>query len=143
MSFAHVKMMLYRPFIHYIARPKDTLARDDRPYASAAECINISREIVHICVEMKQKNILNGAYWFNIYTTFFSVISLVYFVLENIQHPDAPAILRDATMGKDCLISIKDCSLAAERCCLSLKVCQITYDMIIHTLTLLLLVESL
>src|SRR5436309_15573798 len=106
MSFAHVKMMLYRPFIHYVARPRDGRVRDERPYGSAAACINVSREIVHICDEMRRRDILNGAYWFLIYTTFFAILSLVYFVLENITDENAPAILRDATLGKDSLLSL-------------------------------------
>ncbi|KAF3121727.1 hypothetical protein TWF569_002502 [Orbilia oligospora] len=120
-SLAHVRMMLYRPFIHYVAQPRDGRVRDERPFASAAACINTCREIVHLCQQMRENDILSGAYWFLIYTTFFSVLSLLYFVLENITHPDAPAVLRDATIGKDCILSLKDSSMAGERCSLALK----------------------
>ncbi|RVD82985.1 uncharacterized protein DFL_007390 [Arthrobotrys flagrans] len=120
-SLAHVRMMLYRPFIHYVAQPRDGRVRDERPFASAAACINTCREIVHLCQQMRESDILSGAYWFLIYTTFFSVLSLLYFVLENITHPDAPAVLRDATIGKDCIFSLKDSSMAGERCSLALK----------------------
>ncbi|EPS42811.1 hypothetical protein H072_3221 [Dactylellina haptotyla CBS 200.50] len=120
-SLAHVKMMLYRPFIHYVAQPRDGRVRDERPFASAAACINTCREIVHLCQQMKDKEILSGAYWFLIYTTFFSVLSLLYFVLENITHPDAPAVLRDATIGKECIFSLKESSMAGERCSIALK----------------------
>ncbi|KAF3904356.1 hypothetical protein AA313_de0207334 [Arthrobotrys entomopaga] len=120
-SLAHVRMMLYRPFIHYVAQPRDGRVRDERPFASAAACINTCREIVHLCQQMRDQDILTGAYWFLIYTAFFSVISLLYFVLENITHPDAPAVLRDATVGKDCIFSLKDSSMAGERCSVALK----------------------
>ncbi|KAK6510341.1 hypothetical protein TWF506_009457 [Arthrobotrys conoides] len=120
-SLAHVRMMLYRPFIHYVAQPRDGRVRDERPFASAAACINTCREIIHLCQQMRENDILSGAYWFLIYTTFFSVLSLLYFVLENITHPDAPAVLRDATIGKDCILSLKDSSMAGERCSLALK----------------------
>ncbi|EWC44030.1 hypothetical protein DRE_01382 [Drechslerella stenobrocha 248] len=120
-TLAHVKMMLYRPFIHYVAQPRDGRVRDERPFASAAACINTCREIIHICQEMKDKGILNGAYWYLIYTTFFSVVSLLYFVLENVTHSDAPAVLRDATVGKDCIFSLKDSSVAGDRCSSALK----------------------
>ncbi|KAF3910335.1 hypothetical protein ABW21_db0208780 [Orbilia brochopaga] len=121
LTLAHVKMMLYRPFIHYVAQPRDGRVRDERPFASAAACINTCREVVHLCQQMRDKEVLSGAYWFLIYTTFFSVISLLYFVLENITHADAPAVLRDATLGKDCLLSLKDSSMAGERCSSALK----------------------
>ncbi|KAJ6259442.1 hypothetical protein Dda_5079 [Drechslerella dactyloides] len=121
LTLAHVKMMLYRPFIHYVAQPRDGRVRDERPFASAAACINTCREIVHLCQQMRDNEVLSGAYWFLIYTTFFSVISLLYFVLENITHADAPAVLRDATLGKDCILSLKDSSVAGERCSSALK----------------------
>ncbi|KAF3928863.1 hypothetical protein ABW20_dc0104604 [Dactylellina cionopaga] len=122
LSLAHVRMMLYRPFIHYVAQPRDGRVRDERPFSSAAACINTCREIVHLCQQMRDKDILSGAYWFLIYTTFFSVLSLLYFVLENITHPDAPAVLRDATLGKECIFSLKDSSMAGERCSSALNV---------------------
>lgn len=115
-------MMLYRPFIHYISRPKDAVVADERPYASAAAAINVSREIVHIIEAMRVKGVLNGAYWFTIYTAYFAIISLVYFVLENTTDPSAPLILKDAQGGKTSIECLKENSLAAERCFVSLQV---------------------
>lgn len=122
MAFAHVQMMLYRPFLHYISRPKSK-GYDERPYASAAACINVSRKIVHTADEMRKKGILNGAYWFTMYTTFFSVITLIYYVLENSTDTTSLAILGDAEIGRDVLLSLKDRSLAAKRCSAALMVC--------------------
>jgi hypothetical protein len=119
MAFAHVQMMLYRPFLHYISLPKNK-DYDERPYASAAACVNVSRKIVHTADEMKKRGILNGAYWFTIYTTFFSVITLLYYVLENPADVTSLAILSDAETGRALLLSLKDRSLAAERCSMAL-----------------------
>ena len=115
-------MMLYRPFLLHVAKSREGQVSDQRPWACGAACVNVCREIVSIAKTMREKNILNGAYWFNIYTAFFSTISLVYFVLENVSHPDAAEILREATIGKDCLLSLKGKSMAAERCSTTLKV---------------------
>lgn len=121
MSFAHVQMMLYRPFVHYISRPK-TPGCDERPYSIASACVNVARKIVHTAEEMQRHGLLNGAYWFTIYTTFFSVITLVYYVMVNQIDPTTIACLNDARIGKDCLLILKDRSLAANRCVKSLEV---------------------
>jgi len=114
--------MLYRPFLHYISRPKNE-GCDERPYASAANCVNVSRKIVHTAGEMGRLGILNGAYWFTMYTCFFSVITLVYFVLENPEELTSLAVLRDAEMGRELLASMRDRSQAAKRCSVALAVC--------------------
>lgn len=62
MSFAHVQMILYRPFVHYLTRPK-TLGCDERPYVIARACVQVARKIVHTADEMRKHGILNGAYW--------------------------------------------------------------------------------
>ena len=65
---------------------------------------------------------LIGAYWFVMYTTFFAIVSLVYFVLENPNSPTSKDILRDAMEGKDTLASLARRSIAADRCTMSLTV---------------------
>jgi hypothetical protein len=56
------------------------------------------------------------------YTTFFSIISLVYFVLENLDKPGSEEILADAYDGKDALNGLAMRSQAADRCSTALKV---------------------
>ena len=63
-----------------------------------------------------------GSYWFVMYTTYFSILSLVFFVFENPQSPTAKDIMGDATQGRDLLASLAKRSLAADRCSHSLKV---------------------
>lgn len=140
MSFAHVQMILYRPFVHYLTRPK-TKDCDEKPYAIAAACVNVARKIVHTADEMRQHGILNGAYWvrwdflccllcksgtndsqFSIYTTFFSVITLIYYVLVSPPDTTSLSILSDAKIGKDSLASIQNMSMAAKRCSIALAV---------------------
>ena len=70
----------------------------------------------------EEEGTLNRAYWFVMYTTFFAIVSLVYFVLENPDSPTGKDILRDAMEGKDTLASLAKRSLAADRCSLSLSV---------------------
>jgi hypothetical protein len=58
------------------------------------------------------------------YTTYFAILSLIFFVLEN---PDSPTakdgVLKDAMEGKNTLAGLAKKSMAADRCSQSLNVC--------------------
>jgi hypothetical protein len=124
MAYAHVQMMLYRPFLHYISGTcvSGKSLGDDRSYACAAAGISVSRNIVHITVEMKRRGVLIGAYWFTMYTTFFAILSLAYFVAENPDKPGSQEIFKDAIAGKGALQGLAKRSQAADRCNNSLNV---------------------
>lgn len=85
-------------------------------------CVTVSRKIVHITDDMRKAGILNGAYWFTIYTTFFSIITLVYYVLVNPPDELLLEILEDAKLGRQCISSVQELSLAAKRCTVGLAV---------------------
>ncbi|KAM3070325.1 Gypsy retrotransposon integrase-like protein 1 [Clarireedia jacksonii] len=122
LAYAHVQMMLYRPFLHYVSE-KSCAGKpiDERSYACAAACVSVSRNIIHITTEMKRRGLLVGAYWFSMYTTFFSIISLVYYVLENPDKNGTSEILADAKDGKVALDGLAQRSMAADRCSMTLK----------------------
>jgi hypothetical protein len=123
MSYAHVQMMMYRPFIHYVSQACQTGPKTDkRSFACAAACVSVARNIVHITSEMKRRGLLVGAYWFVMYTTYFAIISLVYFLLENPNSPAGGDILKDALEGRETLASLAQKSMAADRCSESLAV---------------------
>jgi hypothetical protein len=115
MSFAHAQMMIYRPFLHYVDSRKVLQGVDPRSYTCGAMCINVARNIVHITDEMNKRGLLNGAYWFNMYTTFFAILSLVFYVLQNPGDPGTEEIWKDAEAGKQVLADLADRSLAAAR----------------------------
>jgi hypothetical protein len=123
MAYAHVQMMLYRPFLHYVSK-RSTAGKkiDDRSYACAAACVSVSRNIIHITAEMQRRGLLVGAYWFTMYTTFFAILSLVYFVLENPDKAGSQEILADACSGRDALKALARRSMAADRCSVALGV---------------------
>lgn len=123
MAFAHAQLLLYRPFLHYVSQSnRDKSSVDQRAFACASACVSVSRNIIHIMAEMKRQDILIGAYWFSMYTTFFAIMTLLYFVLE---HPDSPTsheLFKDALEGKQLLDDFAKRSLAADRCSATLKV---------------------
>ena len=116
MAYAHLQLFLYRPFLHYATVQPRSKHLDERCYGCAAACVNISRNIIHITTSMKEGGLLNGAYWFYMYTTFLAVLSLVYYVLGNPKGPDSEGALRDAFEGKDNLKALAKTSLAADKC---------------------------
>ena len=116
MAYAHCEMFLYRPFLHYVSQALQAKNIDKRSCACAAACISVSRNIVHLTTEMKKRGLLIGSYWFYMYTTFFAIISLVFFVLENPRNSMAEDILKDAYEGKDTLAGLAAKSHAADRC---------------------------
>lgn len=121
LAYAHAQVLLYRPFLHFTAADKRSKPIDQRAYACAASYVNVSRNIVHITSQMKQKGLLNGSFWFTMYTTFFSILSLVYFAAENPDNPTTEAVLKDAYEGKEILASLATRSMAADRCTATLK----------------------
>lgn len=116
LSYAHAQVMLYRPFLHFTAMGKRGKHMDGRAYACAMSYVNVSRNIIHITTQMKQKGLLNGAFWFICYTSFFSVLSLVYFAAENPDNATTQAVMKDALEGKQVLAALAKGSLAADRC---------------------------
>jgi hypothetical protein len=71
---------------------------------------------------MKKGGLHNGAYWFSMYTTFFAIISLLYFVLENPNSSTSYELLRDAREGKELLSSFATRSMAADKCSATISV---------------------
>lgn len=129
-------MMLYRPFLHYVSgKVCAEKVIDERAYEFAASCVNVARNIIHITAEMKKQGLLVGAYWFTMYTTFFAVISLVYYVLECPDKSGTAEILADANDGRDALIGLAQRSMAADRCSESLKVSVIPQYLLSVSLT--------
>ena len=122
MAYAHIQMFLYRPFLHYISQKSQAKSIDKRSYACAAACVSVSRNIIHISDEMKKRGLLNGSYWFYMYTIFFAILTLVFFVLENPNSPTAQDILNDALAGKDTLASLARTSRAADKSMQTLSV---------------------
>ncbi|KAM5463145.1 Gypsy retrotransposon integrase-like protein 1 [Microsporum ferrugineum] len=120
--YAHVQMVMYRPFLHYVTGGSKGQEIDKRSYACAAACVSVARNVVHITAGMKKKQLLNGSYWFTMYTTYFAILTLLFFILENPESAAAKdGILKDALEGKNVLAGLAKKSMAADRCAQSLN----------------------
>jgi hypothetical protein len=65
---------------------------------------------------MNKKGLLIGAYWFTMYTTFISILTLVFFVFENPNNASSNEIIKDAKQGQAILTALAKRSMAADRC---------------------------
>ncbi|RPB21954.1 hypothetical protein L211DRAFT_851166 [Terfezia boudieri ATCC MYA-4762] len=116
MAYCHVQMMMYRPFIHYICSP---VPHGNNATMAARNCFRTAIRIVNLADTMRERGVLNGAYWFTMYTTFFATVSLLFLVLEK---PDGnSSCWKAAKKGKAALESLTQRSHAAEKCSIALK----------------------
>jgi hypothetical protein len=120
--YAHVQMVLYRPFLHHIAKRKTDPDFDIRAFACASACIQAAQQVVILDEALDSKGLLNGSYWFILYTTFIAVISLLMFVLSNKTDPTAQESLSAAVRGYRIFIKIAKSTVTARNFVESLKV---------------------
>lgn len=120
LAYAHAQLLLYRPFLHYVSSKHQKTSVNQRSYACAAACVNVSRNIIQITSDMRRQGLLQGSYWFSMYSTFFGILSLVFFTLENPQSANQNEILSDAREGKETLARLAKRSMAADRCTMTL-----------------------
>lgn len=115
--------MLYRPFLHYVSpRLSQGSKVDELSYACAAAAISVSRNIVHIGLEIRKQRVLSGPYWFMLYTEFFAVLSLVFYATENPEKPGSGEVLADARAGRQMIAALAEKSMSAERVTSALNV---------------------
>ena len=115
--------MLYRPFLHYLSsRLTSGKKIDDRYYNCAAAGISVSRNVIHIGVEIQKQASMIGPYWLVLYTEFFAVLSLVFYAMENPEKAGTAEILADAHAGRDVIETLAERSVGAGRITEALKV---------------------
>lgn len=115
-AYAHVQLVLYRGFLQYVS-PRLSRSKnvDELSYACAAAAISVSRNIVHIGIEIRKQGVLIGPYWFMLYTEFFAILALVFYATENPQKNGTMEVLADAIAGKDMICKLVDKSFSAKR----------------------------
>ncbi|KAG4430084.1 hypothetical protein IFR05_014429 [Cadophora sp. M221] len=122
LAYAHVQMVLYRPFIQHLVRAQPNDVPEMRSYACASACVTASMQVIWIVEQMDTHGLLIGAYWFTVYITFFAVMSLCMFILGNSGDPTAMEAMTAAVKGRQILIRLSSESASAARCVASLGV---------------------
>lgn len=121
-TYAFNQVLLYRPFLHFVEADKREKQTDKRAYACAASYIHVCRNLIHLCEARQREGMLTGSLWFIMYTTFFAVLSLVYFAAENPDNPTTQELIRDALAGRKILVDTAKVNVSADRCSATLDV---------------------
>lgn len=87
---------------------------DELSYACAAAAVSVSRNIVHIGLEIRKQRVLSGPYWFMLYTEFFAVLTLIFYAVENPGKPGCAEVLSDARAGRQMIAELAKKSQAAQ-----------------------------
>ncbi|CCF60235.1 hypothetical protein KAFR_0J01710 [Kazachstania africana CBS 2517] len=121
LSFLHVQIILYRPFIHYLSRNFTSTVKPDKlSLERARNSLTVARTVIRMAQELINKNLISGSYWYANYTIFYSVAGLLFYIHEA-ELPDRESakeyyeILKDAEQGRNILMQLKDTSMAANR----------------------------
>lgn len=90
-----------------------------RSYVCASACIKAAKQVIELLKEMYIHDFLNGPDWFFTYITYFAVMSLVTFVLNNWDDASAQGYIAVAERGRQNL-GVR--GSMANRCAASLTV---------------------
>ena len=84
MYYAHVQMVLYRPFLHHALKDVRRSSRVSlKAYACGSACIKAAMQVVWLAERMEASNLFNAAHWFVTLIVAFTAACLVLFVTSN------------------------------------------------------------
>ncbi|EXJ76596.1 uncharacterized protein A1O5_01104 [Cladophialophora psammophila CBS 110553] len=109
-------ILLYRPFLHYLAKAKTENPPDARLLRCAACCVKISRFTISRSDEMLQKGFLAPAAWQSVYTVFLSLVTLIFFLATQHGNKDYAAIQKETETGVRILASTSCQDIGSRRC---------------------------
>jgi hypothetical protein len=118
LSYAQVKLYLYRPFLHYLtasARKEQSSGLCNKASTYAVACLNASHQIIHSSYEMFRGGILRGAYWHVVHMVFSSILALMYIVFDSCNGIGVDAIFKDIAIGRKVMSQLARYGVAAVR----------------------------
>lgn len=121
-AYAHVQMILYRPFLHHLINGSSDRVVDTKSYACGLACLEAAKQALYLLEEMDAGDMLTGPYWFTIYTTFSAVVLLLLFVARNPYDSTAEESFVIAESGQRILARLGVRSTMAEQYANSLTV---------------------
>ncbi|KAK5399203.1 Gypsy retrotransposon integrase-like protein 1 [Exophiala xenobiotica] len=121
LAYAHVQMVLYRPFLHHIMGNKARSDAEMRPYACASSCIKAAMQVIWIVRQLHQQGYAVAPYWLTLFMTLFSAMTLVMFALSN----EGGATVDEAWEAVNSAVwlftELSNTSFIAEKCAAILK----------------------
>jgi hypothetical protein len=120
MSHAHVRIYLYRPFLHYLAKSGDI---DDHnkpsnttsfsPYANT--CVQACHNILRLGADMCKQGLLEGSNWAATQIIFTAVLAMLYVLLDSNLWDGAEEAFRSFALGRTVISCLAQYNGAAER----------------------------
>ena|SRR5271154_2217632 len=113
-NFGHI--ILYRPFLHYLAKPKTAQQSDQRQLRCALACVKIARRTLTKSEAMQQHSFLSPASWFSVYTIFLSIVTLVFYLAAQGDQKESSDIQKAAEAGVRILAGSECQDIGSKRC---------------------------
>ncbi|OQV00477.1 Fungal specific transcription factor domain-containing protein [Cladophialophora immunda] len=109
-------ILLYRPFLHYLAKAKSENPPNVQLLRCAACCVKISRFTISRSNEMLQKGFLAPAAWQSVYTVFLSLVTLIFFLATQHGNKDYAIIQKETETGVRILARTSCQDIGSRRC---------------------------
>lgn len=127
LAYAHVQIVLYRPFLHLFLERRSGSRFDLRAFACASACVSACMQVAWVAQRLANHGFIHGSHWFTVHTLFFAVICLLLFVLSNPDDLSAPDASFAAQAGFAVLEELALSNTSALRCVKELRVSQCSY----------------
>ncbi|CAR27490.1 ZYRO0C18150p [Zygosaccharomyces rouxii] len=118
MDYLLARILMCKPFVHYIAVEPDQAPRYSFQISIAWNCIEVSHQVIHLAHEMIENNLLSSGYWFSVHTIFYSVTCLMFYqhLLDiSLAKNNGLDVQKDCELGVDILMCLKNSTQAGER----------------------------
>ncbi|KAJ5547518.1 hypothetical protein N7513_004752 [Penicillium frequentans] len=128
MTYAHVQILLYRPFLHYSVENTEGNSHAEHgfhKYASA--CVDASRNLIHLTEDMHRDGLLYGAHWRIAYMVCTAGLSLIYVVVGSNNPDTARNLIMDLNTAKRMLMCLTPYSSHSRRLHVALTVLTATF----------------
>lgn len=115
-------ILLYRPFLHYLARMHGNNSPDHRQLRCASACVKISRETITRSDDMLRQGFLAPAAWQSVYTVFLAIVALIFYLATQKGEAEYDSVAEEAEAGIRVLASTSCQDIGSRRCLDVLKV---------------------
>ncbi|GCE99220.1 hypothetical protein ZYGM_003809 [Zygosaccharomyces mellis] len=118
MDFLLARILMCKPFVHYIAVNPEQAPRYAFQISVAWSCIEVSHQVIHLAHEMIQNSLLSSGYWFSVHTIFYSVTCLMFYhhLMDlSLAKNNGLDVQKDCGLGVDILMCLKNSTQAGER----------------------------
>ena len=115
-TFAHIQLCLYRPFLHCILENADPPNLSARGSSScAAACIQASQTIVALCEDMFKRGFLGGMDWPVPRLLTSCLMTLLYVIIVSRKPREADSLCESFATGRRILTHLAKRSFTAQR----------------------------